>query len=557
MQNAGTIGVDLADVDAYHICLLNQCPQSGATSRTGIVSDQKRNFRTFSAKAASTASWQPKNWLNLKTSVGGDYTNVESDSLAASGRGLAPGASSLGATATFVSYSSTQPSAVKTLGYYVQEQAGLRDRLFLTLAARQDQNSAFGSNFQSIVYPKASISWLMSDESFFPKWSWLNSFRLRSAYGENGVQPGAIAALQTFQAATTSLSKAGTASGADTPGLIANNPGNPDLKPETSGEFEAGFESDVLNHRLHLDYTFYNKKTTNALIAVPIAASVGSPVTNLLQNVGSTRNWGHEFQANMQVIDTRRFGWDLTLSASHNSNKWLKLGTDPTTGQERIIGAGATTEQRVGSSLNSQWYRGYSFADKNHDGVIQQSEVSVDSALFNTGYNFPRDIVSIQSGFDLFQRRLRISTLFDYRGGGNTPDGTNGFDCTSAPQGCREDMDPSAPLAMQARAVAATLGSTGPDGVLRKTTLGYYLSDQFWKWRELSATYTLPNRVNSWIRGAPGSTLVFGVRNIHTWTKFTGLDPESNYGVNTGETQQEFNTAPQPTYFTLRLNLKY
>ena len=552
MQNEGNVGVDLAAADAYHICKLNECPNSGATSRIGNVSDQKRNFRTLSAKFSSTASWQARSWINLQTSVGADYTNVESDSLSAQGRGLPPGASTLGATSTFVSYSATQPSAIKTLGYYAQEQFSVRDRLFITAAARQDQNSAFGSNFQSIVYPKLSVSWIMSDESFFPKWSWMNSFRLRSAYGANGVQPRPLDGLQTFSAATTSLAKVGTTTGTDTPGLIANNPGNANLKPETSSEFEGGFETDLIGRRVHFDYTFYDKRTTNALISVPIASSVASPVTSLLQNVGSTLNWGHEVQANAQLIERRRFGWDVTVSASHNSNKWIELGIDPTTGKERIIGAGLTTQQRQGSSLNSQWYRAYTFADKNGDGVIQQSEITVDTARFNTGYNVPRDIVSIQNGIDLFQRKIRIAALFDYRGGGNTTDGTNGFDCTSAPQGCQENMDPSAPLWMQARAVAATLGQNG-----NKTTLGYYLSDQFWRFRELSVTYLLPSRLLSMVRGQSGSNLVFGARNLHLWTKFTGLDPEANYGVATNELQNEFNTAPQPTYLTFRLNLKY
>jgi hypothetical protein len=83
------------------------------------------------------------------------------------------------------------------------------------------------------------------------------------------------------------------------------------------------------------------------------------------------------------------------------------------------------------------------------------------------------------------------------------------------------------------------------------------MSDQFWRFREFSMTYTLPTKLISWVRGQAGSTLVFGVRNIHTWTKFTGLDPEANYGVTTAEVQNEFNTAPQPTYLTFRLNLKY
>ncbi len=556
MQNEGTVGVDLAINDTYHICRLNECPNSGATSRGGNVYDQKQNYRNLSAKFASTATYQPNSWANLKTSVGGDYLNSESDGDFGQGRGLAPGASSLGATSTFVSFSAQEPTAVKTLGFYAQEQVGLRDRLFVTGAVRTDQNSAFGSSFQHVVYPKISLSWLASDESFFPKWSWMNSFRLRSAFGANGVQPGATSALQTFSAATTSLSKVGTTTATDQSGLLAANPGNANLKPETSEEFEGGFETDLVNRRLHVDYTFYDKTTSNALISVPIAASVAAPVTSLLQNVGSTRNWGHELQVNAQVVDRQSFGYDVTISASHNSNKWLELGIDPTTGLERIIGAGLATEQRQGYPLNAQWYRAYHFADLNHDGVIQRNEITVDTALFNTGYDFPRDIVSIQNGIDLFHRKLRISALFDYRGGGNTKDGTNGFDCTSAPQGCQEDMDPTAPLWMQARAVAATLGALN-NGVTTKTTLGYYVSDQFWRWRELSVTWQLPQRLLRMTRGGPGSTLVFGARNLHLWTKFTGLDPESNYGVGTAETQNEFNTAPQPTYLTARLNLKY
>ena len=117
-------------------------------------------------------------------------------------------------------------------------------------------------------------------------------------------------------------------------------------------------------------------------------------------------------------------------------------------------------------------------------------------------------------------------------------------------------MDPTAPLWMQARAVAATLGSL-VNGTTQKTTLGYYVSDQFWRWRELSVTYTLPQQFLHMVRGGPGSTIVLGARNLHLWTKFTGLDPESNYGVNASEGQNEFNTAPQPTYLTARLNLKY
>src|SRR5205823_15113084 len=105
----------------------------------------------------------------------------------------------------------TWPVATKTLGLFIQEQGAFRDRLFLTVAIRTDQNSAFGTKFQSVKYPKASLSWLASDESFFPKPAWLNSFRARMAYGASGVQPGRTDGLATFTAGSPNLkSRTGT-----------------------------------------------------------------------------------------------------------------------------------------------------------------------------------------------------------------------------------------------------------------------------------------------------------------------------------------------------------
>lgn len=76
----------------------------------------------------------------------------------------------------------------------------------------------------------------------------------------------------------------------------------------------------------------------------------------------------------------------------------------------------------------------------------------------------------------------------------------------------------------------------------------------FWRFREFSATATLPTRVQRWLR-SNNTTLSFAARNLKHWSKYTGVDPESNYG--SGDEQNDFNTASPPTYFTLRLNLHY
>jgi outer membrane receptor protein involved in Fe transport len=569
MANEGTMGLDLASTNFYHICRLNECPPQSQTARIGNVTDNRATNRTFSAKVTSTGTWNAKPWLNLKTSVGGDYTNIESDFVNSGGQNLPPGATTVAAAASFTGISQQQPTATKTLGIYLQEVVAWRDRLFLTLAGRSDQNSAFGSNFQHVVYPKAGLSYLISDESFFPRYNWLDEMRLRLSYGVSGVQPGRTQGLVLFSPGSVLIDSRNSTTGTDVPSLVASNPGNANLKPERSGEFETGFESKLFHGRANVDYTFYRKTTRDALIQVPIAGSAGAPVLSLLQNVGSTRNTGHEVQVNMQLLDSRRVGWDMTLSGSHNTSTVVDLGIDPSTGNPRVLGAGGLTENRAGDPINSQWYRPYTYEDKNGDGILQWnandalSEVHVDSVLRNFGTGIPRDIFSIQTGVDLLNRRLRIQTLFDYKGGYSTQDGMNNFQCNSTPFSCRETQDPTAPLWQQARAIAKTRGSNLPvaEGSTTttnyKTGVGYFINGQFWKWRELSAIAQLPGVLTRAIRADQTSSFVFGVRNLHTFTKFTGLDPEANAGVNGNETQFEFQTAAAPTYFTFRLNLKY
>jgi TonB-linked SusC/RagA family outer membrane protein len=563
MQNEGTVGLDHANINFFSLCRVEECPPQSVDARRGFVEDDRRDNRTFSAKLTSTSTWNARPWMNLKTTIGGDYTNSELDSVATNGSILPPGATTVAAAANFQA-AELQPTATKTLGLYAQEQASFRDRLFVTVAARTDQNSAFGTDFQRVVYPKVAASWIVSDESFFPKYSWMNSFRLRSSFGASGVQPGRTSGLILFQPNVVAIAHHSDAGSDDTPGLTASSPGNADLRPERSTEIESGFEMQLLNNRVHFDYTYYNKKTKDALINVPIAGSAGAPIltttgglgTTLLQNVGSTRNFGHEVQLNAQLLDLRNFGWDVTLTGSHNTALVVDLGTDPSTGKPRVIGANQLTENRNGDPINSQWYRPYTYSDDNHDGVLQVSEVHVDPTFQNFGTAIPRDLFSVQSGFDLFKRMVRINALFDYKGGYSTQDGANNFQCNSPPQSCRETQDPTSPLWMQARAIAKTYG-TEVNGTTYKSGAGYFINGQFWKFRELSAVLNLPDRINRLARAQSGSNIVFAARNLHLWTSFTGIDPEANAGLNTNETQFEFQTAAAPTYFTLRLNLKY
>jgi hypothetical protein len=104
--------------------------------------------------------------------------------------------------------------------------------------------------------------------------------------------------------------------------------------------------------------------------------------------------------------------------------------------------------------------------------------------------------------------------------------------------------------------VAKTYG-TLLGGTTFKSAAGYWMSNDFWKWREVSAVYILPSQLLSRIRAQNGSSLVFAARNLRLWSNFTGYDPEANYGLTQSDAQNEFQTHGAPKYYTVRINLKY
>jgi TonB-linked SusC/RagA family outer membrane protein len=554
MINDGTVGVDYVDKNGIFLCRYNECPASG-TLRQGSTSSSTTNNRNFSAKLTSTGTWQYKPWINLKTTLGSDYTNSEFDGTFASGNQLPPGAQSVGAAAVQTA-SNNLWTATKTWGYYAQEQVALHDRLFLTGAVRADENSAFGTNFQRVWYPKLSLSWLASDESFFPKFGWLNQLRLRGAYGASGVQPGATSALITYGTTTVNVPVvAVTSTGQDTPGLRQSALGNPNLKPELSGETELGFESRLLQNRINLDFTYYNKQTRDALISQSIAPSAGPSTTSVLRNLGSVKNTGIEATIQAQLIDMRRFGWDANLSFSHATNKLVSLGNDANGVPNKTIGTGSLRDS-VGLPVNAYTYRGYHYADANNDGYITASEITVDPNFSYIGYSMPRDIASVSNGFDLFDHLVRINSLFDYKGGGLLVNTNLAFQCNNTPKSCADVSTLGSSLAHQ----AAALAQSGPFTSQPTTALGYTESLQYWRFRELSATFTLPQKWSkSWLR-SESSAITLAGRNLHTWTSYRGVDVEENgvpiFAFSNDVQNTTFSQGPR-RYFTAKLTLHY
>ena len=201
-------------------------------------------------------------------------------------------------------------------GFFIQDRIGLGDRLFLTLGLRVDGNSAFGESLGLAPYPKASVSWIMSDESF---WSQsMGTLKLRAAYGLAGRAPGAFDAVRTWNPVKIS----------GTSGFVPQNLGNPNLGPERTSEIEFGFTGSFLSDRLAVDFTYYNQTTSDALFPVSVAPS-GGGWNSQLENVGELKNSGIELSLNGAIVEGASYGVDLGLMVYTNKSELTDLGGAP------------------------------------------------------------------------------------------------------------------------------------------------------------------------------------------------------------------------------------
>jgi TonB-linked SusC/RagA family outer membrane protein len=531
----GNFGVDFTGRTDTQICRFAECPDVG-TDRQGFKADSRTNFFVYTADGAATATRALGETVESRTTVGAQFYRNVFDRNGAIGTGLPPGATTATAGAVATAVEETMES--RTLGAYVEQGVAFSDRLFLTGAIRSDRNSAFGANFKTVFYPKLAVSWVVSQEGFFPRTGWLDQLRLRSAYGASGVQPGTIDAVQ-YYTATSTRGESG-----DQPAVIFNALGNRDLKPERSAELELGVDGTFWDNRVTTELTYYNKSSKDALVRRILPPSVGTRLNDRFENLGEVRNSGFETLVNAQLLQRPAFGWDVTLNGSTNRNKLVSLGGVPS------IVTSSTLQQREGYPLNGWWSRELlSYEDKNGNGIIEYnanadlSEIAVSDTNRFLGYSIPRYEVAVTNGFDFAQRRFRLAAMVDYKGGHKIYNNTERIRCASR-LNCEGLISPEASLFEQARTVAVR---EHPG----RTVGGFIEDGDFIRFRELSLSY---NAGNLRALRARSATLTLSARNLGVlWTKYTGVDPEAF--ATTGNAPSEFQAFAPPTFYTLRLSL--
>jgi outer membrane receptor protein involved in Fe transport len=320
-SNRFTLGLDYAHQENR-----NLRPFGFVSEPTGVLYDEQNKYVTLTADYVGNVDMRLGPVLASTFSFGGQSVMTEEVSTHAFGRGFGgPGEPTVSSASLFISREAR--IRVVNAGFFFQDVLKLRDRYFFTAGARFDGNSAFGRNLGIEVYPKASMSYVVSDEPFWPT-SW-GELKLRGALGWSGRAPGAFDALPSFIGAASS----------GQPAALPNNLGNPDLGPERTREVELGFDGAFLGNRLSAGFSWYHRKTTDALFPVRQIPSLGI-LNSQLTNVGAIRNTGIEGLISATVLQRDKWGLDLGASIYTNHSLVLDLGVDAQGGPVAPFAAG-------------------------------------------------------------------------------------------------------------------------------------------------------------------------------------------------------------------------
>jgi hypothetical protein len=406
----------------------------------------------------------------------------------------------------------------RTLGYYGQEQIGIDEKLFLTASLRSDASSAFGANERQQYFPKVGAALNVSDYAFWEPFAGvINTFRLRAGLGYSGGQPaGSFDRLSNYV-----FEQSGDRSGV----VNSQQQGNANLKPERAKELEVGTDMEMLGGRLGIELTYFDKTISDLIL--PMTVSPSSGFTSQLANVGELKNKGFELLLRTFNLRGPRVNWSSTVTLATN---------DPIVSEVGSGGAFFIPETfsiiRVAKGEPPGHFFGTTYRRNAAGEIVTAAGVPIRDATTGEitgipGVNAAREVIGNPNpdAYWSFTNELGLGRSLSFR---MQLDGVSGGDIFNFDRRLLET-----PAFGTGKAYQAELEGDVPRGffLARRGIFEEYIEDGSWvKLRELSVTYSLPERIASLLR-AQGAQISLTGRNLKTWTDYTGWDPETNAGA--------------------------
>lgn len=339
----------------------------GSYDGLATIANYKNDRSQFDALLTYHQSF--KDIHDVKFLMGTTYTSLVSESNGMQGSKFTTDEFSFNnmGGAENIEYISSAKEKHTTVSFFTRLEYVLKNKYIFNASFRADGASNFGFNNKWGYFPSGSVAWQLGDEKFmsFVK-PLFSSIKLRASYGQTGNDGiGYYLSQKKFAMTNVFLGGDGVVKG-----MYPSNPGNKNLKWETTSQLDLGLDFAMLNNRLEVNFDYYIKKTKDLLNPVVVSTTTGGFET-MMGNNGKIENRGFEFFIKSNNITTNNFSWNTTLNISRNKNKVLELNKGEAR-YETVRPQGhydweEYTLLKEGYALSSIY--GYVF-----DGIIQQGE---------------------------------------------------------------------------------------------------------------------------------------------------------------------------------------
>lgn len=407
------------------------------------------------------------------------------------------------------------------------------DRYLATFTVRRDGFSAFGNNNKFGVFPSAALGWNISNEEFFRNSQVrevVNNLKLRVSYGKNGNE--AISAyatlpnLETFNYLTDDHGPAY--------GFYPSSLASPSLSWETTTSFNTGVDFGILNNIITGSFDIYWANTKDLLLYRSIPEINGT--NSMLANIGKTANNGYEFQINSRQFNKGDFRWSTTLNWTHYNTKIKDVGLYDENGKPMDDVASGWF---IGQPINSNY-------DYVFDGIWQITDASNPTGAQDP--NNPNSIPGYIKYKDL-DGNGEINTDDRAVIGRRIPDFTFGIMNNLSYKNVTLSFFINAQFGQtinnnlyttshnsyaQNRMMVNFWTPENPtndypmnklDNAVNPYSMSFYEKTDFVRLQDVTLSYRFPERWMSKI-GINRLEIFTNLKNLYTWTRWTGLDPE-------------------------------
>lgn len=467
--------------------------------------------------------------------------------------------------ASFMDAMDTSRADKTNMSYFGRIEYVLLDRYIFNASFRADGSSNFGANNKWGYFPSASVAWNLGDEAWM-KWAKpaLTSLKLRASWGKTGNDGiGQYKSLKTYANAKNYMGANPTANM-----MYVNNAGNPSLKWETTTQTDLGFDANLFNGRVEINFDWYKKITTDLLNPIAISYSTMG-LESTTGNDGIISNRGIELFVKAHVLEKKNFSWNTTFNFGYNKNRVEKLSYTSFYAARPQGAYAAENYVRLTEGEPMSAIYGYKYI-----GILQQGETydkqpnsqpgdPMYEDVNGDGVITPDDRTTIGEGIAPFQvgwgNNFQIGN-FDFS---FFFDGSFGNSLLNMTRFYLEDQNRTVDAYKNRWTLKNPSTTIGRDNYTTASTYQYgsYVNSNFvekagfLRLSNVELGYNLPCKklgIDKVIRAA---RVYVGGQRLFTFTKYSGFDPEtSSYG--NGDACQGLDFASYPSYRTVNFGAK-